>query len=152
MCSCKANYIGSPPYCRPECVISQECPRDRACVNEKCVDPCIGACGANSKCDVVNHTPFCSCLAGYEGDAFISYAHLDNVEVTMFSSLVVDLAREHGAAAVEGYPVDTGGDRLDRLAVYCGTVEQFTDAGFEVVRPSAAVSGGRPRVVVRHLC
>ena len=26
-----------------------------------------------------------------------SVAHLDNVEVTMFSSLVVDLAREHGA-------------------------------------------------------
>ena len=26
-----------------------------------------------------------------------SVAHLDNVEVTMFSSLVVDLAKEHGA-------------------------------------------------------
>lgn len=74
VCSCKANYIGSPPYCRPECVISQECPRDRACVNEKCVNPCAGACGSNSKCDVVNHTPFCSCLPGYEGDAFIGCA------------------------------------------------------------------------------
>nr|CAD7425818.1 unnamed protein product [Timema monikensis] len=71
VCSCVSNYIGSPPFCRPECVLSQECPRDKACVNERCVNPCIDTCGLNAKCDVVNHTPYCSCLAGYEGDAFI---------------------------------------------------------------------------------
>ena len=71
VCSCVANYIGSPPFCRPECVLSQECPWDKACINEKCQNPCINSCGSNAKCDVVNHTPFCSCLAGYIGDAFI---------------------------------------------------------------------------------
>lgn len=71
VCSCVANYIGSPPYCRPECVISQECRQHEACVNEKCIDPCPGTCGPNAECHVVNHTPFCSCLGGYEGDAFV---------------------------------------------------------------------------------
>lgn len=71
VCSCQANYIGNPPYCRPECVINQECPQDKACVREKCINPCDNTCGSNARCNVVNHTPFCSCLDGYEGDAFI---------------------------------------------------------------------------------
>lgn len=71
VCSCQINYIGSPPYCRPECVINQECSQNKACVREKCIDPCVGICGQNAKCNVVNHTPFCSCNKGYEGDAFV---------------------------------------------------------------------------------
>lgn len=71
VCSCQSNYSGTPPFCRPECVISQECPPSQACINEKCSDPCAGACGNNAKCDVINHTPLCSCLEGYRGDAFI---------------------------------------------------------------------------------
>ncbi|KAL1140438.1 hypothetical protein AAG570_000370 [Ranatra chinensis] len=71
VCSCEANYIGSPPFCRPECTMSQECPHDRACMREKCRDPCINTCGPNAKCTVVNHTPFCTCLPGFKGDAFI---------------------------------------------------------------------------------
>ncbi|XP_037295454.1 uncharacterized protein LOC119189544 isoform X2 [Manduca sexta] len=71
VCSCVPNYSGTPPNCRPECVISQECPPSQACINEKCLDPCVGACGNNARCDVVNHTPLCSCLEGYKGDAFI---------------------------------------------------------------------------------
>lgn len=76
VCSCIANYIGSPPFCRPECVMSSECPHNKACINEKCIDPCIGNCGTNAKCNVVNHTPFCSCLQGYEGDAFIGCSQI----------------------------------------------------------------------------
>lgn len=71
VCSCAADNIGSPPHCRPECVINQECPRDKACIQEKCKNPCTNNCGQNAKCDVVNHTPFCSCLEGYQGDAFV---------------------------------------------------------------------------------
>lgn len=47
VCSCLANYIGSPPNCRPECTINPECPRDKACLRQKCVDPCPGVCGGN---------------------------------------------------------------------------------------------------------
>ncbi|CAH0390731.1 unnamed protein product [Bemisia tabaci] len=71
VCSCAMNYTGKPPFCRPECVMSQECPHDQACIREKCRDPCTQSCGYNAKCSVINHTPFCSCLPGYEGDAFV---------------------------------------------------------------------------------
>lgn len=71
VCSCVANYIGSPPHCRPECTLNQECPSDKACIREKCTNPCKGICGRNAKCTVVNHNPFCTCLSGYEGDAFL---------------------------------------------------------------------------------
>ena len=70
VCSCLANYIGSPPGCRPECVVSSECPQNRACVNQKCVDPCPGTCGLNARCEVINHSPICSCQAGFTGDPF----------------------------------------------------------------------------------
>lgn len=78
VCSCRPNYSGTPPYCRPECVISQECPSNKACINEKCLDPCTGACGNNAKCVVINHTPLCSCLDGYKGDAFVGCNAISN--------------------------------------------------------------------------
>lgn len=71
MCSCVENYIGSPPYCRPECVLSDECPQNKACIREKCQDPCINSCGVNAECHVVAHSAYCSCKQGYQGDAFV---------------------------------------------------------------------------------
>lgn len=71
VCSCTPGYIGSAPNCRPECVVSSECAQDRACVNQKCVDPCPSTCGQNARCQVVNHNPICSCSPGYTGDPFI---------------------------------------------------------------------------------
>ena len=70
VCSCQANYVGTPPSCKPECVVSTECVQDKACVNQKCVDPCPGACGLNARCQVVNHNPICSCGPGFTGDPF----------------------------------------------------------------------------------
>lgn len=69
-CSCLPNYIGAPPNCRPECVSNSECPTNRACMNQKCGDPCPGSCGANAECRVVGHTPMCVCVVGYTGDPF----------------------------------------------------------------------------------
>lgn len=69
-CTCKVGYFGYPPQCRPECVTSNDCPNDKACFNERCSDPCPGACGWNTICQVVNHSPICTCESGYEGDAF----------------------------------------------------------------------------------
>lgn len=69
-CSCLPNYIGRAPNCRPECVISAECPSDLACQNERCVDPCPGSCGANADCTVIVHKSVCSCAIGYTGDPF----------------------------------------------------------------------------------
>lgn len=72
VCSCVQNYIGAPPNCRPECIVSSECAPNRACINQKCKDPCPGTCGHNARCQVVNHNPVCSCEIGYTGDPFIS--------------------------------------------------------------------------------
>lgn len=71
VCSCISNYIGSPPYCKPECVVSSECSQDKTCINQKCKDPCPGTCGINSRCQVVNHNPICSCNNGFIGDPFV---------------------------------------------------------------------------------
>lgn len=69
-CNCLPNFVGNPPGCRPECVLSSECSWNKACVNQKCVDPCLGACGKNSDCKVKNHSPICSCRNGYTGNPF----------------------------------------------------------------------------------
>jgi hypothetical protein len=71
VCSCQKNYIGSPPSCRPECVVSSDCSLDKACLNQKCQDPCPGTCGVNARCNVNNHNPICSCSPGFVGDPFI---------------------------------------------------------------------------------
>lgn len=71
ICSCKPGYIGAPPYCAPECTINEDCPSNKACSREKCIDPCIGSCGANTECRAMNHVAICTCLSGYKGNSFI---------------------------------------------------------------------------------
>ena len=72
VCSCIQGYVGTPPSCRPECVVSAECAATKACVNQKCVDPCPGSCGLGARCEVINHSPICSCQEGQTGDPFQS--------------------------------------------------------------------------------
>lgn len=71
-CACLANYEGQPPNCHPECNVNAECLNSQACVNQKCIDPCPGACGLNAVCNVINHIPSCTCVLGYVGDASIA--------------------------------------------------------------------------------
>ena len=61
----------------------------------------------------------------------------------------VDYAREHGAPAVEGYPVDNRGEKVDLTMAYVGTRELFEHAGFSLAAVTDATSGGFPRVVMR---
>lgn len=70
VCSCLSNYIGAPPGCKPECTISTECATNRACENNKCIDPCPNSCGQGTTCRVVNHSPICMCKSGFSGDPF----------------------------------------------------------------------------------
>lgn len=69
-CSCLPDYLGRPPNCRPECMSSPDCPANLACVNQRCANPCIGACGIHSQCTVIKHNPNCQCELGYTGDPF----------------------------------------------------------------------------------
>lgn len=73
ICECIPGFFGSPfdSGCQPECTISSDCARDKACVNNKCVDPCPGVCGYSSLCHTVNHSPICSCPPGMIGDPFV---------------------------------------------------------------------------------
>jgi hypothetical protein len=70
-CTCLQDYIGNPyEGCRPECVLNSDCPYNKACIKNKCQDPCPGTCGQNAICQVVNHLPSCTCNPGYTGDPF----------------------------------------------------------------------------------
>lgn len=71
VCTCAPEYLGTPPLCRPECVVSSDCRKNQACVNQKCRDPCPGTCGIQATCLVVNHNPVCSCPERYTGDPFV---------------------------------------------------------------------------------
>lgn len=63
---------------------------------------------------------------------------------------VVEAAREAGADAVEAYPVDPEGGRVDQSMAYVGLVSWFEDAGFERVLRTEATSARLPRWLVRR--
>jgi len=62
----------------------------------------------------------------------------------------VDHARAGGAQAVEGYPVDPEGGRIDQTSGYVGTVGLFEAHGFSRVAPTTGRRGGKPRWLVRR--
>lgn len=62
----------------------------------------------------------------------------------------VAYARERGAPAVEGYPVDNAGARVDLTMAFVGTRALFERARFTKVADTDSVSGGFPRVVMRQ--
>ncbi len=60
-------------YPGPECVISSECPLDKACVQQRCENPCLrNPCAPQAICKVVNHSPICTCPPNYVGNPFVS--------------------------------------------------------------------------------
>lgn len=82
-CICIPQYSGDPyTGCRPECVLNADCPKTRACINNKCQDVCTGTCGLNTECRVYNHAPSCFCLQGYTGNPLTS-CHI--IPTSMFS-------------------------------------------------------------------
>ena len=70
-CVCPSDYVGDPySSCRPECLLNTDCPRDKSCLRNKCIDPCAGACGVDADCRVTNHIPICNCKETYTGDPY----------------------------------------------------------------------------------
>ena len=61
----------------------------------------------------------------------------------------IEFARSAGAPAIEGYPVDTRGERVDLTMAYVGTRALFERAGFRKVADTASVIDGFPRVLMR---
>lgn len=58
-------------------------------------------------------------------------------------------ARSRGAPALEAYPVDTDGRRIDTASAYVGTTAMFERAGFRRVTETTARSAGLARWVMR---
>ena len=76
---------------------------------------------------------------GHRGKG-ISHALLDGA---------VAYAQSQGAPAVEGYPVDNQGRKVDLTMAYVGTRRLFERAGFTKAADTEAVSGGFSRVLMR---
>lgn len=61
----------------------------------------------------------------------------------------VEFAREGAAPAIEGYPVDNRGARVDLTMAYVGTRALFESAGFAKAADTDSVINGFPRVLMR---
>lgn len=86
-CTCLPEFFGDPyTECRPECVMNSDCPKTKACRNMKCQDPCVGVCGLNSECHVTNHSPYCSCFAGFTGNPSTS-CHEIQRRTTLYNTI-----------------------------------------------------------------
>lgn len=61
----------------------------------------------------------------------------------------VAYAETNGAPAVEGYPVDNQGAKVDLTMAFVGTRSLFEAGGFTLAAPTDAIAGGFPRVLMR---
>lgn len=61
----------------------------------------------------------------------------------------VAYAKKRGAPAIEGYPVDNGGARVNLTMAYVGTRSLFESAGFVKAADTGSVLDGFPRVLMR---
>ena len=62
---------------------------------------------------------------------------------------LIEYGREHGAPALEAYPVDTAGRRIHGTAAYVGTAGMFERAGFRRIVETDARSERLPRWLMR---
>lgn len=69
---------------------------------------------------------------------------------TALLDAAVAYARAHGATLVEGYPVQTDGQRIPSAWAYTGTLPMFERAGFRVATSRRASPGTRSRPIVRR--
>jgi GNAT superfamily N-acetyltransferase len=61
----------------------------------------------------------------------------------------VEYARSQGAPAIEGYPVDNDGEKVDLTMAYVGTRALFEKAEFRKAADTSSVINGFPRVLMR---
>jgi len=61
----------------------------------------------------------------------------------------IECARSHGAPALEAYPVDPAGERIDTTSAYVGVLAMFEREGFQPVVETSARSAGLTRLLVR---
>lgn len=62
----------------------------------------------------------------------------------------VDFARSQGAPAIEAYPLDNRGAKVDLTMAYAGIRKSFEAAGFAHAADTTSVLNGFPRVIMRR--
>ena len=75
VCSCPVGWAGNPhTQCyQYECLTNNDCPYDKACQNQECVNPCLTtSCGSNAICEVEYHQSRCICSPGLQGNPLVS--------------------------------------------------------------------------------
>ena len=56
-------------FCLDECQVHKDCPLNKACKSQECVDPCLTTqCGSRAICEVDYHTAICVCPPGLQGN------------------------------------------------------------------------------------
>lgn len=74
-CKCLSGYRGNPREgCRiVECLSNNDCPTDKRCINEQCVNPCLydNECSPRAECLAQNHMAVCKCPHGLIGNPYI---------------------------------------------------------------------------------
>ena len=74
-CACPPGYFGDP-YDRcltVECQINDDCPDDKACIQNQCLNPCLidNICAPTAICSTIRHNAACSCPSGFVGDPLV---------------------------------------------------------------------------------
>ncbi len=64
---------------------------------------------------------------------FIQRAYRGQGVASRLLQAAIAYAREHGAPALEAYPIDTGENRAKQSEIFTGTAEMFRRAGFEEI-------------------
>lgn len=56
-----------------ECQVNRDCPLDKECRSQECVDPCLRkVCGTRANCEVDFHTAICTCPPGLQGNPLVA--------------------------------------------------------------------------------
>ena len=63
----------------------------------------------------------------------------------------VAYAKASGAPAVESYPVDNAGERVDLTMAFVGTRSMFERSGFTKAADTDSIAGGFPRILMRRM-
>lgn len=63
-------------YFLAECKVDSDCPYDKTCINENCLNPCLhdknSQCGRGAECRVQQHKAQCHCPAGTQGNPLLA--------------------------------------------------------------------------------
>jgi len=69
----KSDFSNQTSGSLDECQKDADCPLDKACVSQECVNPCLSTiCGSNALCKVEFHRAACYCPPGLQGNPQVS--------------------------------------------------------------------------------